>query len=268
MISLDKIAKTNVFKVPDNYFDELTLSIKLRIEIDEESNFSLAKTQSFSTPKGYFEGLSSKILSRIEQIEAKGIDLESLERANIFKIPNAYFENLDERIQANVWIESLEKKNVFQVPDNYFQNLELSTGIERFDKVNIFKAPQGYFETLTERILSKTSTNKEAKVIKVNWFSTKIRWSAAASIILMVGLWFAIPQLTKDKTELALAKVSNEDIKTYLETQDLSYLEYESATENTSISQKVNDAKVLEGLKIDKQEILEHLENQDLEEDI
>jgi hypothetical protein len=268
MISLNKIAKINVFKVPNNYFDELPLSINQRVEIEEEPVLSLNKKQSFSTPQGYFENLSSKILSRIEQIEAKSIDLESFERVNIFKVPNAYFENLVERIQANVWLESLEKQNVFQVPDNYFQELELNTSIVRFDKVNVFKTPKGYFETLTEKILSKISTKKEAKVIKVNWFSTKVRWSAAASIVLMIGLWFAIPQLTKDKTELALEKVSNDDIKTYLETQDLSYLEYESAVENAKIPTKTLDVKALDGLKINKQEILEHLENQDLEEDI
>jgi hypothetical protein len=201
---------------------------------DESSIFK--KTQAFSIPKGYFEGLSSKILSRIDQ---KSIDLENLERANIFK-----------------------------VPDNYFQHLELITNIERFDKSTIFNVPQSYFETLPIRILSKIDSNeKVGKVIKVNWFSTKTaRWSAAASIVLMIGLWFAIPAFTKDKTALALEKISKEDIKTYLETQDLSYLEYESTTENTN--NLSSDNKVLEGLKINKQAILEHLENQDLDEEI
>ena len=268
MIFLDKIAKINVFKVPNDYFKELPLSIQQRIEIQEEPDFSFAKTPSFSTPKDYFERLSSKILSRIEQIEQKSIYLESLERVNIFKTPNAYFENLDERINANVWIESLDKKNVFNVPDNYFQNLELSTNIERFDKVNVFNVPTGYFEALPKIILSKIDTKKEGRVIQVNWFSNKIKWSAAASIILMIGLWFAVPQFTKDKTALALEKVINADIKTYLETQDLSYLEYESAVENAKTSAKALDSKALEGLKIDKQAILEHLENQDLDEEI
>ncbi len=268
MISLDKIAKINVFKVPENYFDALTLSINQRIEIEEEPALSFNKKQTFSMPEGYFEGLSSKIMGRIGQIEQKTIDLESLERVNIFKTPTAYFENLDERINANIWIESLEKQNVFHVPENYFQNLELSTGIERFEKVNVFKTPQGYFEALPEKILSKVEAKKEGRVIQVNWFSNRVKWSAAASIVLMIGMWFAVPQFTKDKTELALEKVSNDDIKTYLETQDLSYLEYESAVENAKIPTKTVDTKALEGLKIDKQDILDHLENQDLEEDI
>jgi hypothetical protein len=239
MISLDKIAKINAFKVPQNYFDELPLSIQQRIELDEEPNLILPKTQILSTPEGYFDGLSSKIFAKIGQIEQKSINLEALERVNVFK-----------------------------VPDDYFQNLELTTNIERFGKTNVFNVPNNYFETLPDKILAKTQAPKETKVIKVNWFSGRVKWSAAASIVLFIGLWFAVPQLTKDKTELALEKVSNEDIKTYLETQDLSYLEYESATKNTQNTTKTSESTPLDGLKIDKQDILEHLENQDLEEDI
>lgn len=234
MISLDKIAKINVFKVPNNYFEELTASI-----LKQTSESTISNKAPFSMPDGYFEGLSAKIMGRIEQIEKKNFDIESLKRVNVFK-----------------------------VPDNYFQELEINTNIERFGKTNIFKVSEGYFETLNEKILSNIAP-KQAKTIKVNWWKTpQIRWSAAASIVLIVGLWFGIPQFTKDKTELALEKVSNDEIKTYLETQDLSYLEYESATETAQNSTKTTENKVLDGLNLDKQDILEHLENQDLEEDI
>lgn len=238
MISLDKIAKINIFKVPNHYFDELTLSI-LKQTAESTTSLSSKKQTPFSMPDGYFEGLSTKIMVRIEQIEKKNIDLESLERVNVFK-----------------------------VPENYFQELEVNTNIERFSKTNVFKVPQGYFESLSEKILSNFEP-KSAKTIKVNWWKTpQIKWSAAASVVLMVGLWFGIPQFTKDKTELALEKVSNAEIKTYLETQDLSYLEYESATEAAQNTTKVSENKVLDGLNLDKQDILEHLETQDLEEDI
>lgn len=234
MISINKIAKINIFKVPNNYFEELTASI-----LKQTSESTISTKAPFSMPDGYFEGLSAKIMGRIEQIEKKNIDLESLERVNVFR-----------------------------VPDNYFQELEVNTNIERFGKTNIFKVSEGYFEGLSEKILSNIAP-KQAKTIKVNWWKTpQIRWSAAASVVLMIGLWFGIPQFTKDKTELALEKVSNAEIKSYLETQDLSYLEYESATQTTQNSTKTTENKVLDGLNIDKQDILEHLENQDLEEDI
>ena len=56
MISFNKIAKINrtanrVFKVPKNYFDNLTLSIQQRIETQEELTLNQNKQQSFSTPK-------------------------------------------------------------------------------------------------------------------------------------------------------------------------------------------------------------------------
>ncbi|GAB2643198.1 hypothetical protein GCM10027035_41620 [Emticicia sediminis] len=235
MISLDKIDKFNVFKVPNNYFENLTASI-LKQTSQSTTNLSSKKQTPFSIPDGYFEGLSAKIMGRIE---TKKIDIEALERVNIFK-----------------------------VPENYFQELELNTNIERFEKINIFKVPEGYFEDLSEKTLSHIAP-KSGKTIKVNWWKTpQIKWSAAASVVLILGLWVGMPQFTKDKTELALEKVSNEEIETYLETQDLSYLEYESATETPQNSTKATDNKVLDGLNINKQDILEHLENQDLEEDI
>jgi len=239
MISIDKIDKVNratdrIFKVPQNYFENLVVSI-LNKTIESTISLHTKNQKQFSMPYGYFEELSVKIMGRIGQMEKENIDLELLERVNVFK-----------------------------VPENYFLALELNTNIERFEKNNIFKVPYGYFESLNKNILSNITT-KIAKTIKVNWLkTTTTKWSAAASVILIVGLWFGISHFTKNKTELALEKVSNTEIKTYLETQDLSYLEYESVTET---NQNINKA-VLDGLNIDKKDILEHLENQDLEEEI
>lgn len=239
MISVDKIDKVNaatkhIFKVPHNYFENLTTSI-LNKTTESTINYSSKTQESFSIPDNYFEGLSSTIINRIEQIEKEYIDLEHLERVNILS-----------------------------VPENYFQALEINTNIERYGKNNVFKVPNGYFDVLKNNILSNI-TPKSTKIIKVNWWkSPTTKLSAAACVILIVGLWFGIPQVSKDKTAVALEKVSSAEIKTYLETQDLSYLEYESATEITQNTTK----EVLDGLNIDKKDILEHLENQDLEEDI
>lgn len=239
MISLDKIAKVNVFSIPPQYFENLSSSILKKTLEATETNHQAAKKLSFSMPEGYFDTLSDTIMNRIEQTEKK-----------------------------KILVEELDKSNIFKVPVHYFQELELTTSIERFDRVNVYKVPNQYFDELEKRILSSIAT-KETKTIKVQWWQApKIRWSAAASIILMVGLWFGLPLMNKNKTELALEKVSNEEIKTYLETQDLSYLEYQSSTEATQNNAKQTDSKALEGLELDKQAILEHLENQDLEEEI
>ena len=203
------------------------------------------------------------------------ISLDKIDAVNVFKVPDGYFDALPLAINQRIRFE--EKPN-FQVPENYFDGLSSkilnridqierkTISLDNLEKVNVFQVPQGYFEYLSKEILSKTE--QKTKTIQINWFSSRVKWSAAASIILMIGLWFGVPQFTKNKTELALEKVSNEEIKIYLETQDLSYLEYESAVENVKNSAKTIDSKALEGLQIEKQEILEHLENQDLEEDI
>jgi hypothetical protein len=238
MISLDKIVKTNVFKVPNNYFEQLTLSIQQQIETEKEPSVNFISKQTFTTPEGYFDNLSSIILSKIDQIEDKKIKLEDLERVNIF-----------------------------QTPDNYFSTLEKVIVIESLDKANIFAVPNGYFDSLTDEIIAKIERLNKGKILKIDWLkSSRLKWSAAASIVLFVGLWFAIPQFSKDKTALALENISKDEIKTYLETQDLSYLEYETALENSNSSQNSNE--VLDGLQISKQDILEHLQNQDLEEEI
>jgi hypothetical protein len=248
MISLEEIDKKKrkanlIFKVPENYFENMRLSITKEIEM-QENMFSNTKEASFSMPEGYFESLSSKILDKIDKLEDNKITLESLDKANVFK-----------------------------VPDGYFEQSELNIGIERFGKENIYQIPNGYFEQLNERILSNISTNNSGKIIEVNWFNQSkrniLRWSAAAIVVLMLGWWYSVSQpndINKldEQTALALEKVSKDDIKTYLETQDLSYLEYQATPE---MSQSPNQ-KALDGLKIDKQDILDHLEIQSLEEEI
>lgn len=238
MISIEKIAKSNrtvsqIFKVPENYFENMRISITQEIDLQEKTN-SIPNKATFSMPAGYFEKLSNNILNKIDSLGNNKITLESL-----------------------------EKVNIFNVPEGYFEKSQLNIGIERVGKENTFNVPNDYFETLNKQILSKTTL--EAKIIKVNWWNkSAVKWSAAASVVLMFGLWFATPQFNKDKTELALENVSKEDIKTYLETQDLSYLEYQASTEATLNSEQ----KALDGLEINKQDILDHLATQDLDEKI
>ena len=103
MITLEKIGKTkrstnHIFKVPENYFEWLPSAIQQRISLNENPAFDSNQKQVFNVPASYFEKLSSKILNRIEQAEKSDIDLESLEKVNIFRIPEDYFDNLPERI--------------------------------------------------------------------------------------------------------------------------------------------------------------------------
>ncbi|GAB3514360.1 hypothetical protein [Emticicia fontis] len=243
IIKIEELPKMNVFKVPEGYFDTLSISIQERIRFSEEPVVSFGKKQNFAVPDNYFDTLSSRIMNRIASFEKQEIRLETLPKVNVFKVPEGYFESVEDIIRAQVRVESIERKNIFEVPANYF-------------------------DELPARILSQTQ--EEAKVIKVNWWQQKGRtmWAAAASFVLLIGLGFAVPQFSKAKSEAAMEELSKDEINSYLATQDLGYLEYEAITTNATALPKEAETKILEDLDINKKDILDHLESQDLEEDI
>ncbi len=242
IIKIAEIPRANVFKVPEGYFDTLPVSIQQRIEFGEEPVVNFGKKQNFGVPDNYFDALSSRIMNRISTLEKQEIRLENLPKVNVFRVPEGYFENAGENIRTTVRIESIERKNIFEVPANYF-------------------------EELPARILNKT--HEEVKVIKVNWWQRgRTMWAAAASIVLLIGLGFAVPQFNQSDSESAMEALSKDEIKSYLATQDLGYLEYEALTTSTNHLSKDIETKIIDDLNINKKDILEHLENQDLEEDI
>lgn len=242
IIKIEELPKVNIFKVPEGYFDTLSMSIQERIAFSEEPVVSFGKKQNFAVPDNYFNTLSSRIMNRIADLEKQEIRLENLPKVNVFKVPQGYFESAEESIRATVRVESIERKNIFEVPANYF-------------------------DELPARILGKT--HEETKVIKVNWWQKgRTMWAAAASIVLLIGLGFAVPQFSKSDSESAMEALSKDEINSYLATQDLGYLEYEAITTNATTLPKESVTKIIDDLNINKKDILEHLESQDLEEDI
>ena len=61
-------------------------------------------------------------------------------------------------------LASMEKVNVFQIPDGYFTDLnsKILTNIflNQEEKNNSQKVPEGYFESLSDRILAKVKAEK------------------------------------------------------------------------------------------------------------
>jgi hypothetical protein len=240
IIKIEELPKVNIFKVPEGYFDTLSMSIQERITFSEEPVVSFGKKQNFAVPDNYFDTLSSRIMNRIADLGKQTISLENLPKVNVFKVPQGYFENAEESIRATTRVESIERKNIFEVPTNYF-------------------------DELPTRIISRTQ--EETKVIKVNWWQKgRTIWAAAASIVLLIGLGFYIPQFSKAGSEAALEELSKEEINSYLATQDLGYLEYEAITTNTTTLPKEVERNIIDDLNINRKDILEHLETQDLED--
>lgn len=241
IIKIAEIPKVNIFRVPEGYFDTLAVSIQQRIEFSEEPVVDFGKKQSFGVPANYFDTLSSRIMNRISELEKNKISLEHLPKINVFRVPDGYFGNAAESIRAQVKLESIERKNIFEVP-------------------------AAYFDELPSRIIQQTQ--QETKVIKVNWWQRgRTMWAAAASIILIVGLGFAVPQfMPSGGSEAALEALSKDEINSYLATQDLGLLEYEAITSHTNTLPKEIETKIIDDLDINKRDILQHLESQDLED--
>ncbi len=121
---------------------------------------------------------SQEILNELREISPL---LAGLEKLNIFKVPDGYFDNLSERLFSLVILNTrvefdTNKANVQQAPDGYFDSLSdnilakikrlypeaaneelgnLSPMLYSLKNENVFKVPDGYFDTLSHSILAK-----------------------------------------------------------------------------------------------------------------
>jgi hypothetical protein len=120
----------------------------------------------FKVPEGYFDSLDERILSNIKLEELK----KSLPEAG-FTVPENYFEDLAGNIQARIAIKEASDKEAtgFTVPDGYFDNLQQQIQSRIFveEALNAqaegFTVPDGYFDGLTANILNQTTRQEEAK---------------------------------------------------------------------------------------------------------
>ena len=123
---------------------------------------------------------SQEILNELREVSPL---LATLEKINVFQVPNGYFDNLSERLFSfsigNTNSEfSSNKTNILQVPDGYFDTLstnilakikklypeatdeggELNTLFPTLYSIkyeNVFKVPDGYFKHVSTDILAK-----------------------------------------------------------------------------------------------------------------
>lgn len=104
---LATIEKHNVFSVPDDYFNTLSL------EVIKRSVYADYKDQAIngqSVPDGYFEGLSQSVLNKIksaeqspaEELKALSPMLYSIQNENVYTVPAGYFKNIENTILHTV----------------------------------------------------------------------------------------------------------------------------------------------------------------------
>ncbi|MCL2414063.1 MAG: hypothetical protein FWC94_02275 [Bacteroidales bacterium] len=71
---------------------------------------------------------------------------------------------------------------------------KMSNLLSDIPRRNAFNVPDGYFEELPTAVLSKCSVSKVKK--KPFLASKPLWWSVAACGLLLLGIWFAVPNAT------------------------------------------------------------------------
>ncbi len=150
--------------------------------------------------------------------------LAKISRENPFAVPSSYFESLNENLNTLAKLESVrfENEDEFSLPENYFN--QLTERIE--DRIAIevihnlapaegFKVPDSYFTSLTERINSRIEEKKALAKVK-EMFPPWMRYSAAASVVFVIGIFFYFNSSSYVFNQ-QLSKVPDQDIINYLQ---------------------------------------------------
>lgn len=146
-------------------------------------------------------------------------------RKNPFKVPQNYFNGLEENIQSRVALEDLrfDNEDEFSVPAGYFESLPLQIegriagrNIRDLVPSDGFTVPEGYFSKLEESILTKAFGQKSHKTsirpIRPSW----LKYAAAACITLILGS-VLIFNNQNSSIESRLGKIPEQEIISYLE---------------------------------------------------
>lgn len=153
---------------------------------------------------------NNDILNEIKEISPL---LASLKGANIFSVPQGYFNMLYDKIESSIRVDFLNThgtklESPQSVPEGYFddlsvkilQNIKTIEGLKTAteedilpvnlitDKKNVFTAPEGYFKNLPAEVLVKIKRNdSETRVISI-FRKPVIRYATAAAIAIILLL--------------------------------------------------------------------------------
>lgn len=150
--------------------------------------------------------------------------LAKISRVNPFTVPSAYFESLNENLNTLAKLESIrfENEDEFNLPENYFNQLAeriedriAMEAIQNMAHTEGFKVPDAYFTSLTERINSRIEEKKVPAKLK-EMFPSWMRYSAAASVVLVIGIFFYFNSSSYIFNQ-QLSKVPDQDIINYLQ---------------------------------------------------
>jgi hypothetical protein len=241
------------FGVPEGYFLGFPEKM-LRLLTEDTANADLApewgKGPALSVPSGYFEGFASRMMDRIKaELGEQPLDVSHEVSAELAAI--------------SPFLSQIDKKTPFRVPAGYFESLEagpvipeetLSPLMAGLKNQPTYQAPEGYFETLPEILSARVqpAAAAPARVISMNR-SRKVWWQYSAAAV-VVGFIFTIgwlrlhtpvtkPGLAGPDITQGLAKVSDQDIESYLDNQDnhIAQIQQDDAVGNSIASLEFSD---------------------------
>ena len=211
------------YEVPEGYFAAFPEKMVRHLQAGTENTFSpgWGKASVFSVPDGYFEGFASRMMNKIKATQGEFQDAR------------------EELASLSPLLSGIDKSMPYQVPAGYFDMLEigplvseenLSPQLAALKDITAYQVPEGYFESFPEIMSARVRpAAAPAKVISINhrrrtWW----QYSAAAVVIAFtftIG-WLRLhtptvkPGLNSPDVTQGLARVSDQDIQSYLDNRD------------------------------------------------
>ena len=148
------------------------------------------------------------------------------------------FKNIDQG-----WLSKLPKNSGHKVPEGYFDGVENDFSArlaeKHFPQKSGFEVPKGYFDSLEDVVLASIELPKKAKVIPlrkkfIQWIPT----SAAAVVLVFLGVYFFKNEITSDPNSEEIAIWFENNLST-ISIDELTYELEESDFEDSDILDRI-----------------------------
>ncbi|HXH98967.1 MAG TPA: hypothetical protein VNI52_01775 [Sphingobacteriaceae bacterium] len=141
-------------------------------------------------------------------------------RGNPFAVPESYFTEMREHLTSQFTLESFCKDPGFNLPEGYFNQLpdfiEAKIAVEELKEelsTEGFKVPHGYFDTLSQKIGERTTTRDKTRIQTL--IPMWMNYAAAACITVIIGV-FMFFNMNQDNISSRLAQLPDQEIESYL----------------------------------------------------
>jgi hypothetical protein len=241
------------FEVPEDYFTafpERMLNLLTQDSEDRPLAPEWGKKPVFSVPGGYFEGFAARMMDRIKMGTAQGEQTST-------PAPMPVEDDVRKELAGlSLLLSGIDKKMPYQVPEGYFDTLEaiveepgLSPLMAGLKGMTAYQVPEGYFERLPEIVSARV---RPARVISISrqkrvWWQYSAAAVVAAFVFTIGWLRLHTPSgkqgINNIDVAQSLAKVSDQDIQSYLDNQDnhMAQIQQDDVTGNSTASLEFSD---------------------------